>query len=138
MEVNLLAVIVATIAQFIIGGIWYTPLFGNIWGKIHGFDTLSKTTQDDMKKQIAPLLVAQLVASFITAYVLAHFIKALPEVTVWQLVLWIWLGFVVMTQVGAVLFGGTKSKWMVPKIAIMAGGSLACLLAAGYIIHWIV
>lgn len=32
-------------------------------------------------------------------------------------------------NIGAVLFGGTDSKYIVQKIAIMIGGSLVCTLA---------
>jgi hypothetical protein len=31
----------ATLAQFVVGAIWYTPLFGETWGQIHEFDKLS-------------------------------------------------------------------------------------------------
>ncbi len=38
MDINYIAVLVAAVAQFIFGAIWYMPLFGGMWGKIHGFD----------------------------------------------------------------------------------------------------
>lgn len=36
-SVNLLAVLLATISAFMIGGIWYGPLFGKAWMTEHGF-----------------------------------------------------------------------------------------------------
>ena len=134
MSVNIWAVLVAAVAQFIIGAIWYTPIFGRVWVKIHSFDKLKPATQKEMQKQMMPLLVWQFIASVVTAYVLAHFIKTQPEVVWWHLALWVWLGFMVTTQVGAVLFGGTEPKWITTKLAIMAGGSLACTLAAAAIL----
>ncbi|QQS18647.1 DUF1761 domain-containing protein [Candidatus Saccharibacteria bacterium] len=41
-DVKLSAVLVAAVAQFAVGAIWYMPLFGKLWGKIHGFDALDK------------------------------------------------------------------------------------------------
>jgi hypothetical protein len=32
-KVNVLAILVAVVVNFILGFIWYTPLFGKIWGK---------------------------------------------------------------------------------------------------------
>jgi hypothetical protein len=43
--INWLAVLVAGISSFVVGGIWYSPgLFGNAWMKDNNF------TQDDVKK----------------------------------------------------------------------------------------
>ena len=36
-EVNWLAVIVAGVRAFMIGGAWYTALFGKAWQKAHGY-----------------------------------------------------------------------------------------------------
>lgn len=132
--INIWAVLLAAIAQFVVGAIWYTPVFGRIWAKIHSFDKLKPATQNEMRKQMGPLLVAQFLASFVLAYVLAMLLKLAPDASWWQLALLVWLGFVVTTQVGAVLFGGTEPRWIGTKLAIMAGGSLICILVAAAII----
>jgi hypothetical protein len=36
-RVNFLAVLVAGLAAFFIGGLWYTVLFGKLWVKLHGY-----------------------------------------------------------------------------------------------------
>ncbi|MDQ5963726.1 MAG: hypothetical protein QG629_809 [Patescibacteria group bacterium] len=133
-DVNLLAVFVAAVAQFVVGAIWYTPIFGKVWGEIHGFDKLSAKTQKEMQKSMGPWLALQFVMGFITAFVLAHVIGAFPNENVYKLAAWMWLGFIVPTQVAAVIFGGTEGKWIGKKIYIMAGGSLACLLTAALVI----
>ena len=48
-----------------------------------------------------------------------------------------WIGFIVPTQVSAVIFGGTEKKWIVKKIAVQAGVALLCLEAAAAIIHFL-
>lgn len=135
MHINYLAILLAAIAQFIIGAIWYMPLFGNLWGKIHGFDKVPKAKQQEMMKSMTPFLVVQFIFTLVTTVVLSLFITYIPSWNVPAMAGFLWLGFVVPTQVSAVIFGGTQGKWVVTKIAIMAGGSLLCLEAAAIILH---
>lgn len=131
MEINYIAVGVATVAQFIVGAIWYTFIFQKAWGKIHGFDQLSKEVQQSMMKKMPPFYALQFGVTILTSFVLALFINAFPaDWNIYGEAAFFWLGFVVPTQVSAVIFGGTESKWIWTKIAIMAFGSLACLMAA--------
>lgn len=135
MHVNFVAILLATVVQFIIGAVWYMPLFGKLWGKIHGFDKQSKTTQQEMMKSMGPYLVVQFVMTLLTTFVLALFITYIPSWNAYAMAGFFWIGFVVPTQVVGVIFGGTEGKWMVTKIAIMAGGALLCLEAAATILH---
>lgn len=135
MHLNYLAILLAAIVQFIIGAIWYTPLFGKLWGKIHGFDKLPKATQKEMMKMMVPMLAVQFIITLVTTFVLAIFIAYQPTWNAYAMAGFFWLGFVVPTQVSAVIFGGTEPKWVVTKIAIMAGASILCLEAAAAIIR---
>lgn len=137
MSINYWAVLVATVVDFVIGAIWYMPLFGNLWGKMHGFDKLSKKEQDEARKGMAPYLLLQLVMTVLTVWVLAKLNMLLVVYSIYTLGLMVWAGFVVPTQIAAVIFGGTEPKWMLQKSLIMAGGSLACIEAAAYILKTI-
>lgn len=133
--VSYAAVAVASVVQFIIGAVWYTPVFGKVWGKIHGFDKVSPAEQKKMVKQMPPLLIVQFLTTVITTFVFALLLNGFPSSwNIYGLAGFFWLGFVVPTQVGAVLFGGTEPKWVLTKIAIMAGGSLLCLEAAAAVL----
>lgn len=134
MEINVVAVLVATVAMFAVGGFWYMVPFGTMWGKIHGFDKLSKKEQDAMSSKMGPYYGVQALVTFISAWVLAHFLGALPDVAFWQLAFWVWLGFIVPTEVSSVIFGGTEGKWIASKIAISIGGSLVCTLVGAWVI----
>lgn len=136
-NVSLWVVLLATVAQFFVGAIWYMPIFGNMWGKIHGFANQDKKTQKEMQKQMMPMMVIQLLVTFLTAFVLGVLVKSLPDASTYMLAFWVWLGFVVPTQVAAVIFGGTDPKSMTQKIGIMVGGSLACLEAAALIFNYV-
>ena len=134
MDLNYGAILLATAAQFIIGAIWYMPIFGDAWGKMHGFDKLSKKEQEEARKGMTPYLIIQLVVTFVTTVVLAKFIDLLPEYSAYTLAAMIWIGFFVPVQAAAIIFGGTEEKYMLRKALIMAGGSLACLMAAAAIL----
>lgn len=139
MELNYLAIVAATVLQFIAGWIWYMPLFGKAWGAIHGHDILSKEEQEKAQKGMMPHLVAQFVGTLVMTFVLSLFVTVPADIFVLGLTGessifgtagLLWFGFVVPTQASAVMFGGTPKEWMLKKIAIMAGGSLVCLMIA--------
>jgi hypothetical protein len=136
MQVNLLAVIVATVVQFIIGAIWYSLLFGKLWGRIHGFDKLPKATQEKMMKEMGPYYGLQALITLITSYMLATFLAYLPQDwSPYGMAAMLWLGFIVPAQVSAVIFGGTEKKWIGKKIAVQAGAALACIEAGAFVLH---
>lgn len=130
MELNYLAILFATIAQFVCGGIWYTFVFGQLWGRMHGFDKLPKATQEKMAKAMGPYYGIQLFLTVVTSVVLYVLINIIPGTSSYLIALLLWFGFVVPTQVSAVIFGGTEGKWVVKKILVMASASLLCLLSA--------
>ncbi|HYU64967.1 MAG TPA: DUF1761 domain-containing protein, partial [Candidatus Paceibacterota bacterium] len=66
---NYWAILVAAVAQMVIGALWYGPLFGKMW--MH----LTHRTMDDMKGQSAGSAYAMgFVVALVSAYVLAHFV----------------------------------------------------------------
>lgn len=132
---HIFAIVLATLAQFAVGAIWYTPLFGNLWGKIHGFDTLDKKTQAKMMKQMGPIFGIQLSITVVTSIVLVLFHKMMTTDSLFTYTFFIWLGFVVPAHISGILFGGTPQKWIAIKAAIMAGGSLVALLAGAAVVR---
>lgn len=134
MEVNLVAVLAATVAMFAIGAFWYMVPFGNIWGKIHGFDKLSKKEQEKMQKQMGPWYGVQLVVTIISAYVLALLMNLLPNESPYFIAFLVWLGFVVPTTASNMIFGGSPEGYVWHKIAITSSEALLHLVAAAYII----
>lgn len=47
-DINWLSIIVAGVSAFLIGGVWYGPLFGRAWMKEFGF------TEEDLKQRNIP------------------------------------------------------------------------------------
>lgn len=135
MELNYLAILVAALLQFVFGAIWYTPVFGKAWGRIHGFDKHTPEVQKEMMKSMGPLLGMQFVVTIVTTVVLAVLLAGtISDWSDYAFAGLIWLGFIVPTQISAVLFGGTEPCWVVTKIAIMAGGSLGCMMIAAAVL----
>lgn len=65
-EINYWAVLAATASSMVVGSIWYTPkVLGNTWMRL-----AKVTPSGDAKSAVGPIL-ATLVVSFVTAWVLA-------------------------------------------------------------------
>ena len=101
-----LSVIIATVVAFLVGWLWYGPLFGKLWMK------LNKIKQSDIKKAkqkgMAKMMILNLIGTLITAYVLAYLLLAVGASGIndaLTLAFWIWLGFLLATTfLGATLW----------------------------------
>ncbi len=133
-NVNLWAVLAATVVMFGIGAFWYTVPFQKAWSRIMGFDKLSKKEQDALMKNMGPIYGTQLAVTLVSAYVLAHFMGAFPDYEYWKLAFFLWLGFAMPSSVSAVLFSNTPNRYKFEQIAIMSGELLVRLLVAAWVI----
>jgi hypothetical protein len=92
--------------------------------------------QKQMMKGMGPILSLQFLMTVVTTTVLALFAASRPaDWNPYGEAGFFWLGFVVPTQVSAVIFGGDKKQWMLTKILIASGGSFLCLMAAAAVLH---
>jgi len=133
MELNYLAIVVAAVGQFIVGAIWYGPVFGKLWGKMHNCDALPPEELKLMQKKMVPFYLLQFVLTVITTVVLALFVAGLLAWNVFGIAGFMWLGFVLPAQISSVIFGGTEGKWVMKKILVMAFGTLLCLEVAALV-----
>lgn len=134
MNVNGLAVIVATLVMFAVGAVWYMVLFAKKWAKMHGMDILSDKEMKEASAKMAPFYGVQLLMTLISAFVLAHFIVLNPSVAYYKIAFWVWLGFSLPTIVSGVIFGGTKGEYILSKLLIQAGEALVRLMVAAWVI----
>jgi hypothetical protein len=111
-HLNWLAILVAVVASFLVGGAWYGALFRNAWRKEMGVAADVKPSGAEMFKSLG----LNILGTFLTAFVLAH------EVQVWRPSSWnagadaapavygffagffIWLGFMVPVLLNSVSF----------------------------------
>ena len=137
MNVSLVGVALASVLQFIIGAVWYMPLFGKLWGQIHGFDKIPKEEQAKMQQAMWPYLLVQFGITVLTTCVFALLLNGFPrEWNIYGLGFFFWLGFIFPTQVSAVIFGGTEGRWIVKKITVSAGAALLCMMAAAFVLSF--
>src|SRR4051812_41542223 len=66
------AIIVATLAAFFFGGLWYGPLCGKTWGKLMGMKMDKKPDTKVMRRAFA----LQFIGLFLTSFVLTHGLNA--------------------------------------------------------------
>ena len=100
-HINMTAVLIAVVANFIFGFLWYTPLFGKAWAKEMKYDM----TQRPPKSVFIRGMLFMVVGNFLMAYVFAHNIAAwnyVPGVTdmssmqnAMMAAVFTWLGFFV-------------------------------------------
>jgi len=135
MKIKYPAVIVATLAHYIVGGLWYSPLlFGNKFIQLINW-TPEHLRQVESQSHVKELVLA-FVMSLVLVYVLAHFVnytKATSALGGIQTAFWIWLGFVVTTQAPTVIFEGRSFGLFAINVAYQLVG---CALAGAILAIW--
>ena len=71
-DINLLAVLVAAVAGFMVGGLWYGPLFGKIWQAETGV-TEEKAKDANMPRLFGTVFILNLFAAYVLGHVLATY-----------------------------------------------------------------
>ena len=123
-QASLLAVLVATIAAFMVGGLWYGPLFGKIWTFEQGFTEADKA-RSSMGKLFATTLVAEAISAFFLGHLLGHVAHSVQ--TTMMISSGIALGFVIPALVVNYSYG--LKSWRL--MAIDAGHWLVVFAVMG-------
>lgn len=73
-NLNFLAILVATLSTFVVGWLWYGPLFGKAWMSAVG------VTEEDLEKgNMGKIFGLSFIFEFIMAFNLAMFLTGSPE-----------------------------------------------------------
>jgi len=134
MGVKLWAVALAGIATMVIGFLWYSPLlFARPWMVAMGYDPNDKARIAEMQKSAGPMYGISLLASLISAFVLA---KVLVGMTIYSALYGmkigfaVWLAFVATVQLTDKMFGQRPMKLFL----INTGYQLVCYVVMGAIL----
>ena len=131
---NYLAILACGVLSMILGSIWYGPLFGNAWMKLAGIKKPEKITPEIKKMMIRSyglMFLVSLIMAFVVSNELQFAGLAIENVGLIPVVIFAcfqWLGFVVPSTIGSVLWEGRSWKlWF-----LNAGYTLVqlCLIAA--------
>lgn len=130
MTINYLAVIVTAAANFVLGGLWYSPiLFGKKWM------ALMNVTEEDIKKKggAGKAYASTLVGALLMASILAYFIGHVDATTAGggaRIGFYAWLGFVATTSLANTMFESRPFGLFL----INAGYNLVSLVIMGIIL----
>lgn len=118
-NVSIVAVLIAVVANFFFGFLWYTPLFGKAWAKEIGMSTDRKPTGGEMARG----MIFMVIGNFLFAWVLAHNMAVWnpetwglppsdmsPAAAAGMAAVFTWLGFYVPTDIGVVAWEGKSWK----------------------------
>lgn len=135
-EVNYLAVFFAAVAVFVIGFLWYGPVFGKHWMRLMGMtpESIKSMSMTPMKAMIFGFI-----GMLLMTYVLAQFSFLYGAVAVGvsgaiQMAFWIWLGFFVPVTSGAWLWEGKSFKLFLFNAAYYL---VVLIVAALILVLWV-
>jgi len=138
LPINYLAILVAVVANFILGFLWYTPLFGKAWAAEMGFDMSIKPSGSEMAKG----MIFMVVGNFFLAYVFAHnmaawsFVPGMDQMpkfaSMMQAAGFTWLGFYLPVDIGIVTW--EKKSWKL--FWINTGYHLVMLIVAAAVLTY--
>ncbi|MEN9561726.1 MAG: hypothetical protein RIQ56_999 [Candidatus Parcubacteria bacterium] len=111
-ELSLFSIVVCGIFNVLIGFVWYHPkVFGTYWMKASG---ISPETAEKGKKMMPVAVFCAFLAAMTIAWVLGFLGIAIGVYdwvgAVFDLALWVWLGFIAPILLGAVLWEGKPFK----------------------------
>lgn len=125
-QVNLLAIVIASLAAMGVGFIWYSQaVFGKLWMKLEG----RPMTGPGMEKIFAILFLATLISAYILS-IFIHYAGAYGWFLGAKTGLWAWLGFVMPMTLANHLF----SKKTLQLYMLQAGHHLIALMIMGAIL----
>ncbi len=111
-EVTLVPILLAGIANVILGMAWYHPkVFGDSWAKAAGLD-MSK--MEEGKKKMPMMAFLAFLAAVVAAWVMAHFGIAwgvYDWIGAIELGIWSWVGFTAPVLLGSVLWEMKPMKY---------------------------
>ena len=136
LNINYIAILVAVVANFFLGFVWFTVLFGKAWAIEMGFDINVKPNGGEMAKG----MIFMVIGNFLMAYVFAHNMAAwsfVPDIeklgnvgNILNSAIFTWLGFYLPIDIGVVTW--ERKSWKL--FWINTGYHLLMLLIAATIL----
>lgn len=135
MTTSIPLIVLAVVAQFVLGGLWYSPLlFGKWWMEVVGCADMSKEEMKKMQKGMGALYATQLALALLTTVAFANLLPYATQIDPFHLAFWIWIGFVFPVQIGSVIWGNTKRAVWAKQIFTVGSCQLVSLLLVAWIV----
>ncbi len=122
--INILAILVAAAAAFIIGFLFHGPLFGKIWMRLANVTPTGKETFAGMKGQMFANYVANVVLAFVLSGAMwLVFASPLMGAISWYrgavLGAWMWLFVAAASSVEMIWMGRSKKLWLFDTVSLL-------------------
>jgi hypothetical protein len=108
--ISYLGIVLATVASYFAGFLWHGPLFGRQWVKMMGY---TPETMQSMRLTGRQAMIGGFIAQFVQVFILAQLLmmtRAMDLVSALVLTVFLWAGFIALTQFGAVLWENRAPK----------------------------
>ena len=118
-QINFIAIIVAVVAMFIFGFLWYTPIFGKAWAKEMGMDPNEKPDKGLMMKG----MISMVIGNFLLVWVFSNNMAVWdpttwghdpapgsPMGTAFMAAFFTWLGFFFPVDLGSIFWEKKSTK----------------------------
>jgi Protein of unknown function (DUF1761) len=133
MSINWLSFVLLTLAQYIIGALWFSVFFKNQWILInHPEGTPSKQEMERMGKEAVPYFGIQLLLQIIYNYAFVYIYKN-SNINWLVLSLTIWFGFFSTMIVQSVIWSDPKNKRKLLQISIVSLEMLVLTVFSGWV-----
>lgn len=137
MDINYSLVIIATLAQFILGGLWYSPLmFGKWWMEIMGVESCSKEEMEKLQKSMGAFYALQIFLTLVSTIVLSMFINSMSEYSAYLTALFVLIGFIIPTQIAGVIWGKTSKTVWAKQIFVMVAYQLVGIMITAFVLSY--
>lgn len=131
---NITLILAVTLLNFILGMVWYGPLFGKAWAKILGVSipTAPEEKEAMRKKMISPMILT-FIGTFLTNIVLYISVSVGDILAGVVFAAIFWLGFIVPSVANGIIWDKMSKKTMFHKFLIQAGFSLVSFVVAAIV-----
>ena len=140
LHINIAAILVATVVNFILGFVWYTTLFMKMWTKEMGYDPNMRPDKKAMVKGMVLMVIGNFLFAWVLAFYLAgwQYIPGVKEMGPFangvNSALSVWIGFYIPVHLHAIVW--EKKTWKL--FAINGGYHLVSLLVVALILsYWV-
>jgi hypothetical protein len=138
-HINILAVLVAVLLNFILGFVWYAALFAKAWTKEMGYDPNMRPDRKAMMKGVALMIVGNFLFAWVLAFYLGgwQFFPNAKETSSLAIginsAISVWIGFFVPVHLSRVVW--EKHSW---KLFFINSGYhlVATVLVALILVNW--
>jgi len=116
-HIDILGIILATVAYMIVGWLWYSPfIFGKRWMKLMRMDAVSPDEMVVLKKSSNRAMILTGINALIMAFVLERVIYNVPLVTFGMTIalsVLLWIGLVATSCANEYIFSYKGKPWSV-------------------------